>query len=202
MNLLLGSWGSRNSHHELCDSDEEKTTHSFDECLSPRVTEPSWYTCCFYSTTLRVEVYPPVLHGTEGLLARDVIHQQEPHGSSVVSCSDGPVALLSGCVLKRHVRRPGSFIVSSTSQSHRKTNLHNSYSVILSINHRNKNTRRVQREETNVWLGCPVKGRWIINSLAAEANPSCHVLIVATPCKYTRMCALLRGCAFRDRNKF
>lgn len=45
--------------------------------------------------------HPPVLHGAEGLLAGDVVHQQEPHGPPVVSRGDGPVALLAGCVLGR-----------------------------------------------------------------------------------------------------
>lgn len=33
-------------------------------------------------------------------------------------------------------------------------------------------------------------------SLATEKNPSRHVLIVTTPCDYTRMCSLLCGDAW------
>jgi hypothetical protein len=43
--------------------------------------------------------YSPVLNCVEGVLVGDVIHQQEAHGSSVVGCGDGTVALLSRCVL-------------------------------------------------------------------------------------------------------
>lgn len=41
----------------------------------------------------------PVLHGGEGLLVGDVIHEQEAHGSAVVGRGDCPVALLACCVL-------------------------------------------------------------------------------------------------------
>ena len=57
------------------------------------------HTGWFDSLTLHVGVYSPVLYSTERLLACDVVHQQEPHGSSVVRCGDGPVPLLPGCVL-------------------------------------------------------------------------------------------------------
>lgn len=40
----------------------------------------------------------PVLHGSEGLLVGNVIHEQEAHGSSVVGCGDRTVALLARCV--------------------------------------------------------------------------------------------------------
>lgn len=43
--------------------------------------------------------HSPVLHCGEGLLVGDVIHEQEAHGSAVVGCGDGPVALLACCVL-------------------------------------------------------------------------------------------------------
>ena len=44
----------------------------------------------------------PVLNSGEGLLAGDVIHEQEAHGAPVVGCGDGPVALLACCVLHKH----------------------------------------------------------------------------------------------------
>lgn len=37
----------------------------------------------------------PVLHGSKGLLVGNVIHEQEAHGSTVVGCGDGTVALLA-----------------------------------------------------------------------------------------------------------
>lgn len=43
--------------------------------------------------------HSPVLHSGEGLLVGNVIHEQEAHGSTVVGCGDGPVALLACCVL-------------------------------------------------------------------------------------------------------
>lgn len=43
--------------------------------------------------------HSPVLHSGEGLLVGDVIHEQEAHGSTVVGCGYGPVALLACCVL-------------------------------------------------------------------------------------------------------
>lgn len=47
--------------------------------------------------------HSPVLHGGEGLLVGDVIHEQEAHGSTVVGRGDGPVTLLACCVLgKQH----------------------------------------------------------------------------------------------------
>lgn len=58
------------------------------------------------STTLHhpnVEFYPPVLYGAERLLAGDVIHEQEAHGSSVEGGGDGPVALLPRCVLEKQI---------------------------------------------------------------------------------------------------
>ena len=41
----------------------------------------------------------PILHGAEGLLIGDVVHEDEAHGPAVVGCGDGPVALLACCVL-------------------------------------------------------------------------------------------------------
>lgn len=52
------------------------------------------------SDALGAEVNSPVLDGAERLLARDVVHEQEAHGSSVVRRGDGPVALLSCGVLR------------------------------------------------------------------------------------------------------
>ena len=43
----------------------------------------------------------PVLYGVEGLLVGDVIHKDEAHGSSVVSCGDGAVTLLARRVLEK-----------------------------------------------------------------------------------------------------
>lgn len=43
--------------------------------------------------------HSPILHSGEGLLVGNVIHEQEAHGSTVVGCGDGPVALLACCVL-------------------------------------------------------------------------------------------------------
>lgn len=43
--------------------------------------------------------HSPVLHGGEGLLVGHVIHEQEAHGSAVVGCGDGAVALLARRVL-------------------------------------------------------------------------------------------------------
>lgn len=43
----------------------------------------------------------PVLHGAEGLLVGDVVHQDEAHGSTVVCSGDGPVALLARRILHR-----------------------------------------------------------------------------------------------------
>lgn len=40
----------------------------------------------------------PVLNRVEGLLVGDVIHEDEAHGSPVVSCGDCPVALLASSV--------------------------------------------------------------------------------------------------------
>ena len=42
----------------------------------------------------------PVLNSIETLLVRDVIHQYETHGASIVGCSDGTVTFLTGCVLE------------------------------------------------------------------------------------------------------
>lgn len=47
----------------------------------------------------------PVLDGVEGLLIGDVIHQDEAHGTTVVGCGDGAVALLPSCVLETNTDR-------------------------------------------------------------------------------------------------
>jgi hypothetical protein len=43
--------------------------------------------------------HSPVLHGVEGLLVGDVVHQDETHGPPVIGGGDGPVPLLPCCVL-------------------------------------------------------------------------------------------------------
>lgn len=48
----------------------------------------------------------PVLHGVEGLLVGDVVHEDEAHGPPVVGRGDGAVPLLAGRVLRK--RRRGS----------------------------------------------------------------------------------------------
>lgn len=50
--------------------------------------------------------YSPVLHGSEGFLVGNVIHEQETHGSSVVGCGDRTVALLARCVLGKQQGQP------------------------------------------------------------------------------------------------
>lgn len=57
-----------------------------------------------FTNTLKVS-NPPVLNCVEGLLVSDVIHEQEAHGSSVVGCGDGTVALLSCCILCLHTHK-------------------------------------------------------------------------------------------------
>lgn len=47
----------------------------------------------------------PVLHGAEGLLVGDVVHEDKAHGAAVVGCGDGPVALLPRRVL--HTQHTG-----------------------------------------------------------------------------------------------
>lgn len=46
-----------------------------------------------------VSKHSPILHGGEGLLVGNVIHEQKAHGSSIVGCGDRAVALLARCVL-------------------------------------------------------------------------------------------------------
>ena len=46
-----------------------------------------------------VSKHSPVLHGSKGLLVGNIIHEQEAHGSAVVGCGDGTVALLARRVL-------------------------------------------------------------------------------------------------------
>ena len=45
----------------------------------------------------------PVMHAAERLLVGDVIHEDEAHGAPVVSRGDGPVPLLSRCVLHHRI---------------------------------------------------------------------------------------------------
>lgn len=47
----------------------------------------------------------PVLHGVEGLLVGDVVHQDEAHGPAVIGGGDGAVPLLPGRVLGEHTVR-------------------------------------------------------------------------------------------------
>lgn len=42
----------------------------------------------------------PVLHGVEGFLVGDVVHEDEAHGPAVVGGGDGAVPLLPGRVLE------------------------------------------------------------------------------------------------------
>ena len=44
--------------------------------------------------------FSPVVYAAERLLAGDVIHQDEAHGSPVVGGGDGAVPLLARCVLR------------------------------------------------------------------------------------------------------
>lgn len=46
-----------------------------------------------------VSKHSPVLHGGEGFLVGNIIHQQEAHGSAVVGGGDCTVALLARRVL-------------------------------------------------------------------------------------------------------
>ncbi len=46
----------------------------------------------------------PVLNCIEGVLVSDVVHEQEAHGSSVIGCGDGTVALLPCCILHLHTQ--------------------------------------------------------------------------------------------------
>lgn len=45
-------------------------------------------------------IHLPVMHAVKRLLIRNIIHEDEAHGTPVVRCGDGPVAFLSGRVLK------------------------------------------------------------------------------------------------------
>lgn len=45
----------------------------------------------------------PVLDSIEGFFVGDVVHQNEAHGPTVIGCGDGPVPLLTSCVLCREM---------------------------------------------------------------------------------------------------
>lgn len=91
--------------------------------------------------------HSPVLHGAEGLLVGDVIHEQEAHGSSVVSCGDGAIPLLSCCVLHTVTHTPKSISSAPEAMRHKKWQAkcgHNSQHLIQpqegSMFHMNINT--------------------------------------------------------------
>lgn len=69
---------------------------------------PDWYLILHPHSLLQVQLslhfthvahHLPVLDGIEGLLVGNVVHEDEAHGSSVVSCGDGAVTLLTCCIL-------------------------------------------------------------------------------------------------------
>lgn len=56
----------------------------------------------------------PVLHGIEGLLVGDVVHEDEAHGTPVVGCGDSSVPFLPRRVLWKKRRMREDIHVSST----------------------------------------------------------------------------------------
>lgn len=63
--------------------------------------------CLCYNSTFQITEElclgkdSPVLYSSERLFVGNIVHEDKAHGSPIVGCSDGPVALLSCCVLTR-----------------------------------------------------------------------------------------------------
>lgn len=62
-------------------------------------------TCLYVVVPLIISTTPandiPVLDSVEGILVGNVIHENEAHGSSVVSCGNGAVTFLASRVLRK-----------------------------------------------------------------------------------------------------